>query len=195
VSVVVVQAAVVVVLVSAHVAWGHELRGRPSLLVRLAAHADERHRLHAQAREVPEMVSLFVVALEAGTNVTGALREMASISGSSFEHDLGRVCVLLENGATVDDALSVLAERCPSLAGFVSMLRVNQRYGASVSMILGQLTADVRSEFEHRSERAARRLGVRLLFPLAGLTLPAFALLTVAPLLVGALLALTSSSR
>ena len=38
-----------------------------------------------------------------------------------------------------------------------------------------------------RAEEAARRVPVRLLFPLVLCVLPAFALLTVAPLLAGAL--------
>ena len=37
------------------------------------------------------------------------------------------------------------------------------------------------------AEEAARRIPVKLLFPLVGCTLPAFALLTVAPLVAGAL--------
>jgi len=44
----------------------------------------------------------------------------------------------------------------------------------------------VRRDRRRKAEEAARRIPVKLLFPLVGCTLPAFALLTVAPLIAGA---------
>jgi tight adherence protein C len=49
------------------------------------------------------------------------------------------------------------------------------------------LATDVRADRRRRAEEAARRVPVKLLFPLVLCVLPAFALLTVAPLLAGAL--------
>src|SRR3712207_6889914 len=48
---------------------------------------------------------------------------------------------------------------------------------------LDRLAFEVRADRRRRAEEAARRVPVKLLFPLVLCTLPAFALLTMAPLL------------
>ncbi|MDP9387533.1 MAG: hypothetical protein M3Q48_06280, partial [Actinomycetota bacterium] len=52
---------------------------------------------------------------------------------------------------------------------------------------LERLAAEVRRQRLRQAEEAARRVPVLLLFPLVLCVLPAFALLTVAPLIAGAL--------
>jgi tight adherence protein C len=66
----------------------------------------------------------------------------------------------------------------------------SDRYGAPLLDGLVRLSAELRNDRRRRAEEAARRVPVKLLFPLVFCTLPAFALLTVAPLLAGALRAL-----
>ena len=51
---------------------------------------------------------------------------------------------------------------------------------------LERLADEVRRQRRHRAEEAARRVPVKLLFPLVCCTLPALALLTVAPLVASA---------
>ena len=69
----------------------------------------------------------------------------------------------------------------------VAALLASERYGAPLLDGLARLAAELRSDRRRRAEEAARRVPVKLLFPLVFCTLPAFALLTVAPLLAGAL--------
>ena len=66
-------------------------------------------------------------------------------------------------------------------------LVASERYGAPVVAGLERLAAEVRRDRRRRAEEAARRVPVKLLFPLVTCTLPAFALLTVAPLIAGTL--------
>jgi pilus assembly protein TadC len=70
------------------------------------------------------------------------------------------------------------------------VLVASERYGAPLLPGLERLGAEVRLQRQRRAEEAAGRIPVRLLFPLVGCILPAFALLTVAPLIAGALRAL-----
>jgi pilus assembly protein TadC len=51
--------------------------------------------------------------------------------------------------------------------------------------VLDRVSVDCRLRRRRAAEEAARRLPVTLLFPLVLTTLPAFALLTIVPLLVG----------
>ena len=68
----------------------------------------------------------------------------------------------------------------------VAALVASERYGAPLAAGLERLADEVRRDRRRKAEEAARRIPVKLLFPLVGCTLPAFALLTVAPLIAGA---------
>jgi tight adherence protein C len=62
----------------------------------------------------------------------------------------------------------------------------SERYGAPLGPGLERLAYEVRADRRRRAEEAARKIPVKLLFPLVSCTLPAFGLLTVAPLIASA---------
>jgi tight adherence protein C len=63
--------------------------------------------------------------------------------------------------------------------------------GVPFETTLRRVAAEVRARRRREAEEAARRVPVRMLFPLVACTLPAFVLLTVVPLLVTGLRDLT----
>ena len=71
--------------------------------------------------------------------------------------------------------------RCPRLRPLVDALLASDRLGAPVGPALARLAAEERAALRRRSEAHARRVPVRLLFPLTFLVLPAFVLITVVP--------------
>jgi tight adherence protein C len=60
-------------------------------------------------------------------------------------------------------------------------LLASDRLGAPVGPVLARLAAEERTALRRQAEAHARRVPVRLLFPLVFLILPAFVLLTVVP--------------
>ena len=62
----------------------------------------------------------------------------------------------------------------------------SERSGAPLGTALDRLADEVRRDRRRRAVDAARRVPVKLLFPLVSCTLPAFGLLTVAPLIASA---------
>ena len=85
------------------------------------------------------------------------------------------------------DPLTGLANRRALTELMERELHNAERYGAPLEPRLDRLVDEVRAARRRRSEEAARRVPVKLLFPLVGCILPAFGLLTVAPLIAGAL--------
>ena len=71
-----------------------------------------------------------------------------------------------------------------------ALLRSAADDGADLVAGLDRLAADARDLRRRRAEEAARRIPVRLLLPLVACSLPAFALLTIVPIVAGALRAL-----
>ena len=143
------------------------------------------------AAETADAIDLFVLALGAGLNLRLAVNAVATRAPSSWALSLQRVSERVDRGARVSDALDALpGELGPSSRPLVRALTGAERYGTPLLPTLERLAGDARIERRRRAEEAARRVPVKLLFPLVLCVLPAFGLLTVAPLLAGAVDAL-----
>ena len=139
-------------------------------------------------RSLPEVVDLFVLAAGAGLTVPLSVAAVARRATGPVAGDLARVLEEVARGRRLADAL----ETVPASTGevtrpLIAALVASERYGAPLLDRLTRLAAEGRADRRRRAEAAARRVPVKLLFPLVCCTLPAFGLLTVAPLLAGAL--------
>lgn len=151
------------------------------------ARREERRRLAALAADLPDVVDLFVLAVGAGLTVPLAVATVSRRASGPLGRELRRVGDDVTVGRRLADAL----EDVPGRAGeavrpLVAALVASERYGAPLTAGLARLADEVRRDRRRKAEEAARRIPVKLLFPLVGCTLPAFALLTVAPLIAGA---------
>jgi len=84
-------------------------------------------------------------------------------------------------GSPFDAALDDAVAKLPRLRTVADALLVSDRLGAPVAPALARLASEERTALRRRAEMHARRVPVRLLFPLVFLVLPAFVLLTVVP--------------
>jgi tight adherence protein C len=158
------------------------------LLGRLTAPRERRRRDAAVVVELPEVVDLLVLAVGSGRNVALAVEAVASRSPPRFAAALTAALERVGRGERLADALA----RVPHELGepgrpLVAALVASERYGVPVLPTLERLALDARADRRRRAEEAARRVPVTLLFPLVLCVLPAFGLLTVAPLLAGTL--------
>jgi tight adherence protein C len=138
-------------------------------------------------RTLPDVVDLFVLAAGAGLTVPLAVAAVARRGTGPVADALRRVLDDVAGGRRLADALDAV----PATAGeatrpLVAALVASERYGAPLLDRLSRLAVEARADRRRRAEAAARRVPVKLLFPLVCCTLPAFGLLTVAPLLAGA---------
>lgn len=142
-------------------------------------------------RHLPEVCDLFVLAIGAGLTVPLAVAAVARRSPGPLAPALARAVEEAGLGHRLADALDDIPVRVGDEARpLIGALVHSDRYGAPLLDGLVRLSAELRNDRRRRAEEAARRVPVKLLFPLVFCTLPAFALLTVAPLLAGALRAL-----
>ena len=95
-----------------------------------------------------------------------------------------RSCAL---GTGFERALEGAVSRAAPLRPLADALLASDRLGAPVGPQLARLAAEERAALRRRAEAHARRVPVKLLFPLVFLVLPAFVLLTVVPGLVSGL--------
>ena len=163
-------------------------RSARSALGRIVVDVRARHRAtrddHKLGAELPVTVDLLGVAVGAGCTpylaVDMAVRWAAPLMAARLA-SVRDACAL---GATFADALDDVAARAPPMRALVDALLASDRLGAPVGPALARLATEQRTELRRRAEDHARRVPVRLLFPLVFVVLPAFGLLTVIPTLL-----------
>jgi tight adherence protein C len=148
-----------------------------------------RRRLaRAVADDLPEVLDLMALVAGAGFTPAFAVEAVGRHSSGPVGLELARAHRQAGGGARLADALDGLTSRLgDEVRPLTAVLVASERYGAPLVDGLERVAADVRLQRQRRAEEAAGQIPVRLLFPLVGCILPAFALLTVAPLLAGAL--------
>lgn len=154
---------------------------------------DRRRRRAAVVAAVPDLVDLFAVAIGAGLNVRLAVEAVARRApAGAVTDELRRVAEAAAAGARLADALEQVPTRLgvDDIRPLVAALVDADRYGSALGPSLDRLAEESRRYRQRRAEEVARRVPVKLLFPLVTCVLPAFGLLTVAPLIAGGLRAL-----
>ena len=135
----------------------------------------------AFARELPVAVDLLGVAVGAGCTPYLAVEVAAQWSPATVAMPLAAVLRSCSLGMGFAAALGDVAQATPALRPLADALLTSDRLGAPVAPVLARLADEERTALRRRAEAHARRIPVRLLFPLVFLVLPAFVLLTVVP--------------
>jgi tight adherence protein C len=147
-----------------------------------------RAAIVAVRRSLPEAVDLLSLAVGAGLTVPLAVAAVGRRHHGPVGVELARAAQEIEGGRRCAAALHDAGARLgPDALPVIGALVASERYGAPLVDALARVAGEVRADQRRRAEEAARRVPVKLLFPLVLCVLPAFALLTVAPLLAGAL--------
>ncbi len=134
--------------------------------------------------ELPEVIDLFVLAVGSGLNVATAVATVAARSPPVHRRALTAAVDRVEHGERLGDALEAVVEELGEpVRPLIAALVASERYGVALLPSLERLVAEARADRRRRAETAARRVPVLLLFPLVLCVLPAFCLLTLAPLL------------
>jgi tight adherence protein C len=138
---------------------------------------------------LPDVLDLLAACALAGMGIDRALRtvtpDVYGPLGDSLRHTLRA----LDAGMTRSAAYQVLTERAPvpEVRSLVRALERAERYGTSVAVTLVSQAREIRAKRRAAVEEAARAAPIKMLFPLVVCFLPAFILLTVAPVVLTAL--------
>jgi tight adherence protein C len=158
--------------------------------VLLVARKRAARRIHERSlvATMPDVIDLFRVAAGAGATVHEAVVEVAAVTSGPVGRALAMVVRCTSRGERLSAALSMLVDDLgdpvrPLVAALVSC----ERDGAALTVPLERAATVARDVRRRDAEAAARRVPVRLVLPLVACVLPAFALLTVVPLLAGTL--------
>ena len=145
----------------------------------------------APAHELADLADLLRVALGSGFTVLRALALVCAHVDSRTALAFTSALAVADDDASPLDALAALPERLGESSRELCVALVSSaRYGAPVLPALERVAFELRLTRRLDAEVHAKRVSVLLLLPLVLCVLPAFVLLAVVPLVLGALSAL-----
>ncbi|HYN34127.1 MAG TPA: type II secretion system F family protein [Ilumatobacteraceae bacterium] len=154
-----------------------------------------RRRRHDVERALPDALDLLVLAIRTGLTPQQAIAELAVSAPKSVRSAFALTVHRCERGQSFADALTALPETLgPGAIGLADVIATSDRYGLPLGPVLDQLTTEARESRRRRDQADARKLPVRLSFPLVVCTLPSFVLLAIAPAVIAALSSLGGSA-
>jgi tight adherence protein C len=142
-----------------------------------------RRRYEAIDYELPNLIDLIVVTVEAGLGFTGSIQ----LAAERFEGPLGdelRLTLQEQSmGLSGKEALRNLLERCdtPLMRAFVRSVLQGETLGVSIGQIMRDLAVDMRKRRRQAAEERAQKAPIKLLFPLVFLIFPAMFVVILGP--------------
>jgi tight adherence protein C len=151
----------------------------PMTIVRRRA----RRRFEQIDYELPNLIDLLVVTVEAGLGFTGSLQLAAERFGGPLGDELRLTLQEQSMGLSAREALRNLLERCdtPLMRSFVRSVLQGETLGVSIGQIMRDLAVDMRKRRRQAAEERAQKAPIKLLFPLVFLIFPAMFVVILGP--------------
>lgn len=148
-----------------------------------------RERFRAAQQELPVMLDLLRVAVEAGAPLAAALSRVGEGSRGTVAAEWRRIGREAALGVSLEESLAAMNVRlpCPEIESLVSALARATRHGAPLSDTLAAQSRDARHARRRRIQEEAARAAPKIQLVVALLLVPSVMLLIAAALL-GALL-------
>jgi tight adherence protein C len=150
-----------------------------------------RRRARTIEGALPDSLDLMVVCLEAGLGLNATIARVGD-ERSSMNDPLGaefsQVSLELREGRSREECLRSLGDRngVEDLKSLSSLIVQSDRLGASMAKTLRAHADVLRTKRRQRAEEAARKLPIKILFPLAFFILPPLFVIAVGPALLRA---------
>ncbi|HLJ44447.1 MAG TPA: type II secretion system F family protein [Bryobacteraceae bacterium] len=135
---------------------------------------------------LPAALDLMVMGIEAGQSLDYTVADASRglrITHPDLSTEFGQLYLELRAGTSRAEAFRNLAERNrePELRKLVSLLIDSDRFGAPLGPTLRTHTKYLRTRFRQQAQETARKVGVKLIFPIFFLIFPSVLLVTLGP--------------
>lgn len=134
-------------------------------------------------KNMPDMLDLLLVSVEAGLGFDSALKKVAEKMPGELSKEISRTLEEVRMGKTRTEALRALAERAgvDDCRTFVSAVIQAEQLGASISKTLHIQAATMREKRRQRAEEMAMKAPLKMLFPLIFFIFPALFVVLLGP--------------
>lgn len=159
------------------------------MLPHLALDHLRRKRQARLARELPVILDLLVVSLEAGLSITEAIRLVGKETerqGRQLGAELSAAAAEMVAGVTLGDSLNNLAARTgdDDIRSVAALLVQSEKIGARLGPALRASADQLTAKRRLRAEEAAQKCAIKMLLPLVLLILPAMMIVILGPAVI-----------
>jgi tight adherence protein C len=142
-----------------------------------------RQRARAISRELPSMLDLLKIIVEAGLDLDSAFHKITETSQGVVSDEIKIMLHEIRLGKSRAEAMEDLGKRVPSaeLNSLVSTLLQADRMGISIGNVLEVQSRDLRTKTSQALREKAAKLPVMMLFPLVFLIFPTIFIILLAP--------------
>jgi tight adherence protein C len=144
-----------------------------------------RHRLDLIDRELPDLIDLLVVTVEAGLGLAASLQLSAGKFDGPLADELRLTLQEQRMGRSLSDALTGMLGRVdtPGVRSFVRSVVQGETLGVGIGTIMRNLATEMRKRRRSSAEEQAQKAPVKMLFPLVFLILPSLLVVILGPAL------------
>jgi tight adherence protein C len=142
-----------------------------------------RERTEAIDYELPELIDLLVVTLEAGVSFIASLQMAADRLAGPLGVELRITLQEQRMGLTTNEALKGMLGRAdtPGMRTFVRSVVQGETLGTSTGQIMRNLALEMRKRRRSAAEERAQKAPIKILFPLVLLIFPAMFIVLLGP--------------
>jgi tight adherence protein C len=151
-----------------------------------------RRRLERIDYDLPELIDLLVVTVEAGVGFSASLQIATGRLEGPLAEELQLVLQEQAMGLATNEALRNMLARCdtPAVRSFVRSILQGEQLGVSIGQIMRNLAGEMRKRRRAAAEERAQKAPIKMLFPLVFLIFPAMFVVLLMPAVLSFLNAL-----
>jgi tight adherence protein C len=148
---------------------------------RLGSKREDRHA--SIRRDLPDVLDLLVISVEAGVGLEGAIEVVGKHFDSPLSHEMSRMLREMELGVPRRTALQNLKRRVdlPEMSNFVLSLIQADGLGMPLGRVLRTQANEMRSKRRQWAREKAAKLPVKILFPMFLFIFPALFIVVLGP--------------
>jgi tight adherence protein C len=137
-------------------------------------------------RDLPDVLDLLVISVEAGVGLEGAIEVVGRHFDSPLAHELNRMLREMELGVSRRTALQNLRRRVdmPEVSTFVLSLVQADALGMPLGRVLKTQATEMRSKRRQWAREKAAKLPVKILFPMFLFIFPALFVVVLGPAVI-----------
>ena len=145
-----------------------------------------RKRMELIDKQMPDMIDLLVVTIEAGLGILASMRVASDSMSDPLGQELRLTLQEQRMGLSVGQAIESLGRRAdaPNMNIFVRAITQGERLGVSIGTTMRNLSVEMRKRRRAMAEERAQKMPIKMLFPLIFFIFPALFIVILTPMII-----------